>query len=84
MKRIIGTAVLMASLILGICLTGPLGKSVKYSESIISREQADDIIAVREEEVCLIDSLVFGEETLFYDESGETFYYSLTGGGRSL
>lgn len=84
MKRIIMTAVFMASVMMGICLTGCLGKSVTYSESVIGKEQADDITASREEAVCLIDGLSFGEETLFYDESEATFYYSLTGGGRSL
>ena len=80
-KRIIATAVFMASVVTGICLTGCLEKNVTYSESVIDMEQAEDITASREEAVCLIDSLSFGEETLFYDESEATFYYSLTGGG---
>ena len=80
MKRITGTAVFTASVIIGIYLTGCLGKTVKYSECVISREQADDLIAEREEAVCLIENLVFGEETLFYDDSDETFYYSLVEG----
>lgn len=80
MKRIIGTAVLLTSVIIGICLTGCFGKTVKYSGCIVSQEQADDIIAEREETACLIDDLAFGEETLFYDESDATFYYSLIEG----
>lgn len=80
-KRIIRTAVFAASVIIGIFLTGHFGKNVKYSECIISREQADDIIAMRDETTCLIDNLIFGEESLFYDDSDNTFYYSLTGGG---
>lgn len=80
MKRITGAVILTASVIIGICLTGFLKKPVKYSECIVSKEQADDIIAERKEAVCLIENLTFGEETLFYDDSGETFYYSLIEG----
>lgn len=80
MKRITGIAVLMASVIMGGCLTGCFGKTVKYSECIVSSEQADDIIAGREEAAYLIEELAFGEETLFYDDSDGTFYYSLIEG----
>lgn len=84
MKKIMGTAVWVGTVIIGICLTGCFGKTIKYSECIMSKEQADDIIAEREETADLIDSLAFGEETLFYDASESTFYYSLTGGGKII
>lgn len=79
-KRIIGMAVLAVSVIIVGCLTGLFGKTIKYSDCIISKEQADDIIAGREEAAGLIDRLAFGEETLFYDDSESMFYYSLLGG----
>lgn len=80
MKRIIGIAVLAASVIAGLYLTGCLGQTVRYSECVVSKAQADEIISGREETVCLIDNLIFGEETLLYDDSEGTFYYSLIEG----
>ncbi len=80
MKRIIRTAVFIVSVITGICLTGFFGKTVKYSECVVSKEQADEIMAGREEAAGLIENLVFGEETLFYDDSRETFFYSIVEG----
>ncbi len=80
MRKITGIIVLIGTVIMGVCLTGCLEKTVKYSECVVDKEQADAIIAEREEAVCLIEDLVFGEETLFYDDSEETFYYSLVEG----
>lgn len=80
MKRITETAVFVISVITGICLTGCPGKTVRYSECVISQEQADGIMAERGEAADLIENLVFGEEALFYDASHKTFYYSLIEG----
>ena len=80
MKRIIGIAVLAASVIIGLYLTGCLGQTVRYSECVVSKARADEIILEREEAVCLIENLIFGEETLFYDDSEGIFYYSLIEG----
>lgn len=79
-KKIAEIAVLTVSVITGIYLTVFLGKTVKYTECIVSKEQANTIIEDREEVANLIENLIFGEETLFYDDANETFYYSLIEG----
>ncbi|MCM1175605.1 MAG: CotH kinase family protein [Blautia sp.] len=80
MKKITGIAVLTVSIIIGSFLACGPGRTVKYSECIVSREQSEDIASEREETPHLIGELVFGEETLFYDDSDGTFYYSLIEG----
>lgn len=79
-RRISGIVVFVISVITGIWLTGRPGETVRYSECVVSGEQADAIIARRREEADLIEELCFDEEALFYDEQEKTFYYSLIEG----
>lgn len=80
MKKIAEIAVLVVSVIMGIYLTGGMRRTVRYSECIVSEKQANEIIEERQEATCLIENLIFGEETIFYDSSNKTFYYSLIEG----
>ena len=80
MKKFIETAVFIASIIIGIYLICFFGKPAHYSEYIINEEEFEYIIAERGQALSLLDSLNFDEETLFFDASDRTFYYSLIEG----
>ena len=79
-KKILGIAVLAISVIIGVYLTGGFERGTRYSECIVDAEQANDITRNRSKTESLIEELIFGEETLFYDPSEKTFYYSLIDG----
>ncbi|MCM1267665.1 MAG: CotH kinase family protein [Bacteroidales bacterium] len=80
MKKFIETAVFLVSIIAGIYLICFLGKPAHYSEYIIDEETFEDIVAERGQALSLLDALNFDEETLFFDVSDNTFYYSLIEG----
>lgn len=80
MKKFIETAVFIASIIIGIYLIYFLGKPAHYSECIINEEEFENIVAGRGQALSLLDALNFDEETLFFDSSDKTFYYSLIEG----
>lgn len=77
MKKIIEMIVLAASVMAGVYLTRFLGNPINYSDCIISESSAEELVINREETDSLLDSLIFNEETLFFDASDRTFYYSL-------
>lgn len=80
MKKFIEATVFIVSIIIGIYLICFSGKPAHYSEYIINEEEFEDIVAKRGQALSLLDSLNFDEETLFFDASGKTFYYSLIEG----
>ena len=80
MKKFIEAAVFIASIIIGIYLICFLGKPAHYSEYIIDEKEFEDIVAERGQALSLLDALNFDEETLFFDASDKTFYYSLIEG----
>lgn len=80
MKRFIETTVLIISVITGIYLTCFSGNPVRYSECMIDEKEFEAIIAGRTQNIDLLDALNFNEETLFFDDLGRTFYYSLIEG----
>ena len=80
MKKIVGIAVMIASAVIGSYLICCPGKTIKYSEYAVNEMQTENIISERDEVADIIENLVFGEETLFYDASDKTFYYSLIEG----
>ncbi len=79
MKKFVETAVFVVSII-GIYLTCFSGKPMHYSEYIIDEEEFEDIVAERGQALSLLDALNFDGETLFFDASDKTFYYSLIEG----
>ena len=80
MKKTAGIAVLIISVFMGIYLTCFLGNPIRYSECIVNEEQYEKIIAEREEVPALLSGVVFDEETLMFDSTDGTFYYSLVEG----
>ncbi len=83
MKKFVETAVFIASII-GIYLTCFSGKPMHYSEYIINEKEFEDIVAERGQVLSLLDALNFDEETLFFDASDKTFYYSLIEGNAEV
>lgn len=65
MKKFVEGAVLIVSMIIGICLIFLVEDSVHYSECIIDKKEFEAIIAKRTEVPRLLDALDFDEEVLF-------------------
>ena len=80
MKKYIGIAVFIASVIAGIYLVCFCNNTVHYSGYIIDQKEFEALIKERTEVFPLLDALIFSEETLFYDDDSKTFYYSLIEG----
>lgn len=80
MKKTARIAVLIISVFMGIYLTCFLGNPIRYSECIVNEEQYEKIIAERDEVPALLSGVVFDEETLMFDSTDGTFYYSLVEG----
>ncbi len=51
--------------------------TTSYSKCIVDKEQYESIKSERYENAALFDGLIFEEEPLIYDESANTYYYSL-------
>ena len=80
MRKMAGIAILILSVVLGICLSGILSHSKTYEECIIDSEEYDRIISERSEDKGLLKSLIFDGESLFLDQSSNIFYYSIIEG----
>lgn len=80
MKKLIGTVVFIASIIMGIYLICFCNNTAHYSACIMDQKEFEAVIKDRTEVFSLLDALHFDEETLFFDASDKTFYYSLIEG----
>lgn len=80
MRKVTGISIMALSVVLAIYLTGFLGKPVHYMQCQADSAQLGEITAVRQKTEDLLDALIFNEETLFYDGTNNTFYYSLIEG----
>lgn len=83
MKKTLSIAILLISMFLGIYLSCFMGNPIRYSECIVNEEQYEKIIAERGEVPALLSGVFFDEESLMFDSTDSTFYYSLVEGSSS-
>lgn len=83
MKKLVGIILLVFSIFLcGFIIIRDIGTE-RYDDVIISDEEYEDIISSREKSNGLLEGILFDEESLFYDKSNNTYYYSLVEGSAS-
>lgn len=79
-KKAITIFVLVISFTIAIYLTCFRDNPQHYTGYIISEEQYAAVIAERSWESGLLETLIFDEQTLIFDNTDKTFYYSLVEG----
>lgn len=80
MRKILGMIILVVSFAACCYLVVFSRTSIAFRNLTINKQQFEEIISHRSEAGGLLDTLVFEEETLFFDQKSNTFYYSLAEG----
>ncbi len=80
MKKALGLFILLASLLAGACLLRTAEGGTRYSACVVDESEFEKITAQRGSFLGLPEALVFDGETLQFDPSSGTYYYSLVQG----